>query len=882
MCVFSDPNGHEGVLAAGEYGVWRLAYGQEPQRIGFPAGVSIGGDVEFIQAFDRVIMLRGYDLTPLVWNPRQTFAGGLGEFEEIAEAGSGTGDFIEVIPNSVSGVEFNGRLYLQYGRDQIAVSDVYDYTHYDPVFGAFRLNEGSDDRIVVLLPFGDTRLIVFKDQSIELVGGLYGDLGDARGDIVTRERGAVARHSVCYAGSSVIFLSEGGVYELAQTGEANLQLVPVPLSESIQPVIDRINRAYAGGACAAVDGDRYYLAVPVDGEIFNNVILVYNFALKAWEGEWTADFLDVKRFVRADHGGQRRLFVLNGSGDESCPDANGALLLCGSGMSDAVCGESYDISAELLTRGYSAGPGRNRTKALYVSVSGWRPSYELFLVTGGVSEEKAVSGTIEPGNTQYLIHGKADWDETNVDDDHAEAYREDYSAGTERVKLRNGMGAVCGTISPAYLKFEVQQLAEISEKVLGLADDWYVDVVDPLAGPYEGTWRIVAGTESDWVDGALLLDAGSRNWIDVAMSDDGTRIVAAVYGGYLYVSADSGDTWTEVASSQNWKCVASSADGMKLVAGVSMGYIYTSVDAGVTWTSKIYGYWHGVASSADGMKLVAVGTTFTGSVFTSADGGETWTEREEGLPDHSITWRGVASSANGTILLVHGNEYLYVSTDSGETWTARGLSANWYGAAMSDDGMKMAACAYLSGGTYTSDDMGVTWTARDLGNSGHKVEMSADGTMLAQFIWGSGIYCSQDLGETWTFIPSINIYNMAMSADGMMLVLAEQVAPGSLYKQYTFSVWEYYCECTEAEFDAAEAFGDWHVRDIDRVGLVRPLWLGENGIDFGVFQNVEKRYRVRANGGFFQMRMVNGRGAVKLHRTVAEQINGGGANRKRV
>ena len=72
------------------------------------------------------------------------------------------------------------------------------------------------------------------------------------------------------------------------------------------------------------------------------------------------------------------------------------------------------------------------------------------------------------------------------------------------------------------------------------------------------------------------------------------------------------------------------------------------------------------------------------------------------------------------------------------------------------------------------------------------------------------------------------------------------------------------------------------MRDIDRVGLVRPLWLGENGIDFGVFQNVEKRYRVRANGGFFQMRMVNGRGAVKLHRTVAEQINGGGANRKRV
>ena len=52
--------------------------------------------------------------------------------------------------------------------------------------------------------------------------------------------------------------------------------------------------------------------------------------------------------------------------------------------------------------------------------------------------------------------------------------------------------------------------------------------------------------------------------------------------------------------------MASSADGSKLVAGASPGYIYISTDSGVTWTARDSSrYWYGVASSADGSKLVA-------------------------------------------------------------------------------------------------------------------------------------------------------------------------------------------------------------------------------------------------------------------------------------
>jgi len=63
----------------------------------------------------------------------------------------------------------------------------------------------------------------------------------------------------------------------------------------------------------------------------------------------------------------------------------------------------------------------------------------------------------------------------------------------------------------------------------------------------------------------------------VASSSDGANLVAAISGGAIYMSSDSGATWTQTgAPSANWSSVASSSNGTKLVAVVSYGYIYTS------------------------------------------------------------------------------------------------------------------------------------------------------------------------------------------------------------------------------------------------------------------------------------------------------------------
>ena len=125
------------------------------------------------------------------------------------------------------------------------------------------------------------------------------------------------------------------------------------------------------------------------------------------------------------------------------------------------------------------------------------------------------------------------------------------------------------------------------------------------------------------VGGPLHPTSPLQHWSLVASSDDGSKLVAAVWQGYIYTSQDSGSTWTESTSStrQAWSAVDTSGDGNKLVAlsgdmGYAEGLIHTSHNSGLTWTLSTYSTntslhgrfsWLAVASSSDGNKLAAVG-----------------------------------------------------------------------------------------------------------------------------------------------------------------------------------------------------------------------------------------------------------------------------------
>ncbi len=298
--------------------------------------------------------------------------------------------------------------------------------------------------------------------------------------------------------------------------------------------------------------------------------------------------------------------------------------------------------------------------------------------------------------------------------------------------------------------------------------------------------------------------AGSFSWSAVASSSDGTKLVAACYvvagsqfsGGYLYTSADSGNTWAKrtSAGAKFWSSVASSSDGKKLAAAAYGDYIYTSTDSGAAWTprkSAGKGGWIALASSSDGTKLVAAAVP--GFIYTSTDSGATWTNRTTNLG--SRDWQSVASSSDGAKLIAAEatnasgtGGYIYSSKDSGKTWV-RGMGPDfWQSVSCSSDGTKLAAVED-EGYIYVSTDSGATWTEQTGAGDNYwsAVAFSSDGTTLvaaANGIYtdstvdtGSGgfIYTSTDAGYTWTKqigAGQRGWSTVASSSDGTKLIAA--------------------------------------------------------------------------------------------------------------
>ena len=174
-----------------------------------------------------------------------------------------------------------------------------------------------------------------------------------------------------------------------------------------------------------------------------------------------------------------------------------------------------------------------------------------------------------------------------------------------------------------------------------------------------GTAYPIKPINTNFVDGLTLTLAGAKvlltnklgfsvvvssvpePWSAVASSADGVRLAAAVNGGYIYTSTDSGISWhTANVPNTNWIDLASSADGKTLVALSRGGLLYSSSDFGVTWAGtnlppSIVNA-GSVACSADGTELVAA--VYQGAIYTS---------QTAAVPTPALN----ISAANGNIIL---------------------------------------------------------------------------------------------------------------------------------------------------------------------------------------------------------------------------------------
>jgi photosystem II stability/assembly factor-like uncharacterized protein len=281
-------------------------------------------------------------------------------------------------------------------------------------------------------------------------------------------------------------------------------------------------------------------------------------------------------------------------------------------------------------------------------------------------------------------------------------------------------------------------------------------------------WRS-ADSGSTWTE---LRPAGDQDtdFEFTACTAAGSKVFVGEYGGRLWLSTDSGTTWTEMkpdgSANKYWACGGMSRDGSVLWASHSTK-TFISEDGGTTWrdataeypstevnilglnadasnrfcavgndgrTGRIY-HWTGSAwveiqphapgfdriwgeansglgdsaSDTTGQIRLVCSTGGPGRVYLSRDYGETWTEARP-LGDTGSYWQSVAVSRDGSVFMVGGINYLFISTD-GVTWTrcrpGNPSYGQWMQMAIAQNGSSARRTAALPGRTYHPSSRGI-------------------------------------------------------------------------------------------------------------------------------------------------------------------------------
>ncbi len=261
---FRDPSTfNEYELVAADGNIYACLANNAPVTLTLPSGVTVTDKCTFLQAFNVVLCLRGFDADPLVMSNITT------GFEAIEPSADGTG--LLTIPRCLRGVFMSNRVFLLREDDTLVASDVLDYTHYTEL-NDLRINQGDADKGVALAPFGATALVVLKQRSVYLVDNVTGDLSALTVSRVTGRFGCAAAETVVDCGSDLLWLTnEHKVAALLLTIQNEVQASQgalagkfPSLSDPMSPLFDRLAGQHVSTAVACLWNDAYYIAFAVD------------------------------------------------------------------------------------------------------------------------------------------------------------------------------------------------------------------------------------------------------------------------------------------------------------------------------------------------------------------------------------------------------------------------------------------------------------------------------------------------------------------------------------------------------------------------------------------------------------------------------------------
>lgn len=364
--VWYDLAGTEWVLMATRDAVYIGRESFPLVRLSLPDGEINEEACFFVQAVDEVYLFRGPRKRTLRWakNYLQAPPWYEGFTYLVADPIAGTAQ----IPDAFNAVAMSDRLFVPLGREEFVSSDILDFRRYSLTDGVHRATDTAD-RLVRLFPFGNTTLTCFGERSVTLFMSVTGDLSQMYRDELTRELGLAAPLSVATVGADVFFLSSDGVYTVRQVLDNRLQGTSRPLSEPIQPLINRIQWRHVEQAVAAYWNNRYFLAVPLDESEINNAVLVYDVLNGAWCGADDGPTIHPKAFVKASVRGRQRLLMF---------DYSGLVYLYEEHLGDEGGAGFVEIESELLTRGYLCGSTEEKLFGrATLDLETWRPAYSI-------------------------------------------------------------------------------------------------------------------------------------------------------------------------------------------------------------------------------------------------------------------------------------------------------------------------------------------------------------------------------------------------------------------------------------------------------------------------------------------------------------------------
>jgi hypothetical protein len=253
-------------------------------------------------------------------------------------------------------------------------------------------------------------------------------------------------------------LDRSGVRSLGVTESGKMQGVDKPVSDSIQPLIDRINWSSAGKSVAAYHNNRYFLATCIDGATECNVILCYDFQTNTWAGhdegaaiggtlttatDGTAStYYGVKDFVKMTYFGAKRLFFISTQGTINLYDD-----YTFGGMYDQTVATNgattpHNITDKLVTRGFTGGaifPKNWREVRCEIATN--NPQFTVTTAYDGVEETDTLVTDKTFSRTTYdRPFGKANFVESNTGNDYLTKFRQDYSWNCDTAILSEDLG----------------------------------------------------------------------------------------------------------------------------------------------------------------------------------------------------------------------------------------------------------------------------------------------------------------------------------------------------------------------------------------------------------------------------------------------------------